>query len=136
MPSTITLCGPAFGTGIDHLRRTYSNLNFSHTYLYDSKADSCNSFSDEYQNMIARWLYKTMDSNSLPVIVSSCKMTCTLLLGDFIFEETQFSACINPPNLFNQLASEWNVLVITTYEEIERGKIFVALHFLNFKVSH
>ncbi|OQV14586.1 hypothetical protein BV898_11205 [Hypsibius exemplaris] len=94
MPSTITLCGPAFATGTEYLNSVYNpTLNFTYFYVYDLSYGNCSSFTDETLHMVSQWMYQVRDPNSLTVIVSP--------------------SCTYEPYL-SQIAAQWNILLITS----------------------
>ncbi|OQV14578.1 putative Atrial natriuretic peptide receptor 3 [Hypsibius exemplaris] len=95
MPSTITLCGPAFATGVDYLNRIYApDMNVTLAYVYDSNFGNCASFTDETVNMVSRWLYEKRDPKSLTVIITP--------------------SCAMDPIVMMQVATQWNILLITS----------------------
>ena len=69
---SINYIEPAYVTGLDFLRRTYSDFNATHRALLDSNGtqSDCIIQASNVQDVLARWYYRERRSTALPVILT------------------------------------------------------------------
>ena len=69
---SINYIEPAYVTGLDFLRQTYSDLNVTHRVLLDSNGtlSNCIVQASNVQDTLARWYYQERRSTALPVILT------------------------------------------------------------------
>jgi hypothetical protein len=73
--------GPAIETGVQRLRLSYPQFNWTSKYLHTEEMSSCIAVFDNIQNVLSRWYYTERDPDSLSLIVAPGTLTIIPLVG-------------------------------------------------------
>ncbi|OWA53925.1 hypothetical protein BV898_18349 [Hypsibius exemplaris] len=93
--ATITTAGPGFQVALHRLKAAYTNIAFSHVYLYNLSITDCVTFANNAQYILSRWYYEQGgDRSPMPIYIVT-------------------PGCFEP-GLYSQLAAAWNMFFITT----------------------
>ncbi|OWA53928.1 hypothetical protein BV898_18352 [Hypsibius exemplaris] len=103
--ATITRAGPGFEVALHRLKTAYTNIAFSHVYLYNRSIPDCGTFANNAQYILSQWFYEQDgDRGTMPIYMVT-------------------TGCFEPA-LLNQLAAAWNMFYITvcSSDEVIRDK--------------
>jgi hypothetical protein len=81
---SLSYCGPAIETGVQRLRFSYPQFNWTSKYLHTEEMSSCIAVLDNIQNVLSRWYYTERDPNSLSLIIAPGISKISLLFASQI----------------------------------------------------